>query len=297
MIQIAERTDKVPQKCGAYNRLTVLAAALLAVLPLVPQAQLAASRQILASVTDSRGRAVVDVGADDFIVQEAGTPRDVLSVRVADYPIVVLLDTALAARADFELMQKAAAHFIERLGRERPVIVGTFGDVPRLLATFDNDRATVMERLNALTPGGIGGSQLLRGAALAARTLRQTGALFSSIVVLSASAGDDSRDDINQALADIVDSHAVLHVVADRVGGSQGHAERTVRQLVDQTRGEFTPIYSPASYQAALDRLADQLSSEMLIEYLVPRGSKPVDARLGIRLPGTRVRGLGVAPR
>jgi len=35
----------------------------------------------------------------------------------------------------------------------------------------------------------------------------------------------------------------------------------------------------------------------MLIEYLVPPGSKPLDAKIGIRLAGVRVRGLGVAPK
>ena len=64
-----------------------------------------------------------------------------------------------------------------------------------------------------------------------------------------------------------------------------------------QTHGEFTTIYAAASYQSALDRLADRMSSEMMIEYLVPVGSKPNDVKVGIRVLGARVRGLGVAPR
>lgn len=48
---------------------------------------------------------------------------------------------------------------------------------------------------------------------------------------------------------------------------------------------------------AVLDRLADRLTSEMLIEYLVPVGSKPNDVKVGVRIAGARVRGLGVAPR
>ena len=56
-------------------------------------------------------------------------------------------------------------------------------------------------------------------------------------------------------------------------------------------------MYSPASYQPALDRLSERLTSEMMIEYLVPPGSKPVDVKVGVRLAGAKVRGLGVAPR
>jgi hypothetical protein len=35
----------------------------------------------------------------------------------------------------------------------------------------------------------------------------------------------------------------------------------------------------------------------MMIEYLVPVGSKPSDVKVGVRIVGARVRGLGVAPR
>ena len=31
----------------------------------------------------------------------------------------------------------------------------------------------------------------------------------------------------------------------------------------------------------------------MMIEYLVPVGSKPIDVKVGVRIPGARVRGLG----
>jgi hypothetical protein len=151
--------------------------------------------------------------------------------------------------------------------------------------------------LNTLTAAGAGGSQLLRGAALAAHTLQATGSLFSAIVVLSGTASDQSRDGPDETLGPIAASGAVLHVIANRAGGGEGRAEGTLRTLVVQTKGEFTAIYSSASYEAALDRLADRLSSEMLIEYVVPPGSKPIDAKVGVRLPGARVRGLGVAPK
>lgn len=272
-------------------------AALLALVSLISQAQTGASRLILAAVTDGRGRAVVDVSADDFVVQEGGTPREILSARVADYPIVLLVDTGVAARSDFSLMQRAALRFIERLGHDRPVAVATFGDPPRMLTTFDDSRETVVARLSDATAGG-GASDLLSGAALAANTLHATGTLFSSLVILSATPYDGSREGAEQNLGPIVDSGAIVHIIANRGVGAFGvRGDRSLRALVEQTRGEYTPVYSAASYQAALDRLVDRLGSEMLIEYLVPPGSKPLDAKIGIRLAGARVRGLGVAPK
>ncbi len=53
-------------------------------------------------MADARGRAIVDIEADDFVVRETGKPREVLSVRVADYPIAVVLDNGPGAGQDFD---------------------------------------------------------------------------------------------------------------------------------------------------------------------------------------------------
>ncbi len=261
--------------------------------------QTGASRIALASVTDPRNRPLVDVSADDFVIQEAGVAREVLSVRPADYPIVVLMDTGNLASADFQLMQKAAAHFIERIG-QRPIALGTFGGPPKMLTTFEDDRQTVMARLNAMAVDASAASLVMQGASVAAKMIRETGALFSCIVVLSATQADASQDTPDEMIASVIDSNATLHVIANRPGQTTASGQRSnpaLRALAEQSRGEFTVIYSAASYQAALDRLADRLTGEMMIEYLVPVGSKPNDVKVGVRIIGARVRGLGVAPR
>jgi hypothetical protein len=261
--------------------------------------QTGASRVALAAVTDPRNRPLVDVSADDFVIQEAGTAREILSVRPADYPIFLLIDTGSEARLDFPLIQKAAAHFIDRVG-QRPIAIATFGGAPALIAGFEDERPAVLTRLGAAAADPAAGSLLLEGAALAGRTIHATGTLFSAIVMLSATGTDASRSQADEMIAPVVDSNAILHVIANRPGQTVSTGLRsnpTLRALAEQSRGEFTVIYSAASYQAALDRLADRLNAEMLIEYLVPVGSKPNDVKVGIRIVGARVRGLGVAPR
>ena len=261
--------------------------------------QTGASRVALASITDPRNKPLVDVSADDFVIQEGGAERDILNVRPADYPLVVLLDTGVEARADFPALQKAVLHFIERIG-QRPLALGTFGSMPKMLTTFEDDRQTVMARLAGVVADTMGGSLLLQGAALAGETIRSTGTLFSAIVIVSATAADASRNRPDEMIASVVDSGAILHVIASRPGQTAGGGLRqgsTLRALAEQSRGEFTVIYSASSYQAALDRLADRLTTEMMIEYLVPVGSKPNDVKVGVRIVGAKVRGLGVAPR
>lgn len=263
----------------------------------------AASRFALAIVADSRNRPILDVTADDFAVQEGPDTREILSVRPADYPVALVIDggsSGAEATADFSDIRTAAGHLIERLGVDRAVALSA-SDPPRIIAALTDDRRTVMDRLSALEPSASVSSQVLGAIALTARTLHGTGTLFASVVVIAQSSNASDRSELETVLGPIVDSGAVVHVV-ERAGGAgrsggRGGEDSALRQIATQTRGEYARIYSAASYQAALDHLADRLVSELLIEYLVPVGSKPVDVKIGVKLPGAHVRGLGVAPR
>lgn len=278
----------------------VIAAAALLPAPAQPL-QTGASRTALAIVLDAKSHPIVDLGADDFVIQEGGQAREVLSVRIADYPVVVMLDNGSDARTDFALMRKAVERFVERLG-PRPIAIGTVGDPAKMLTTFDDDRQKIVEALEGLDVVPTARSMLLQGTAVGADAIRATGTIFSALVVLSATPSDGSRRSADELIASVVDSRAVLHVIANRatqIVGQLGQIRsgQALRSIAEQTRGQFTVIYSPASYQAALDHLSDRLTSEMMVEYLVPPDSKPVDVRVGVRVAGAKVRGLGVGPR
>jgi hypothetical protein len=269
-------------------------------------AQTGASRIALATVMDPRNRPIVDVEADDFVVSEGRDVREILSVHLADYPIVVMIDTSAAASVDLPVMKKAAAQFVARIG-QRPVALGTFGDPPAMLTTFEDERQVLTEKLEAIAEAESGDSLLMQGAALAAQTIRPTGFIFSAIVMLSSSATDASPD-ADALVPPIVETGAILHIVSNRTSStapgsgppsaaSATALPATVRALVEQTRGQYTPIYTSASYNAALDQIANRMAAEIMIEYLVPPQSKANDVKIGVRIPGARVRGFGVAPR
>lgn len=264
-------------------------------------AQTGASRTALAIVMDAKNRPIVDIGADDFVIQEAGQAREILSVRPADYPVVILIDTGGDARTDFGQMRKAAQRFIDRVG-QRPVAIGTLGDPPTMLTTFEDERPKVVETLEGLEFQLTARSMLLQGTAVAAEAIRASGTLFSALVVLSSTPGDSSRRSPDEMIASIVDSGTILYVIANRatqIVGQMGQIRSgtALRQIAEQTRGQYTVIYSPASYQPALDRLSERLTSEMMVEYLVPPGSKPTDVKVGVHIAGAKVRGLGVGPK
>jgi hypothetical protein len=260
----------------------------------LPAQQIGASRTVLATVVDTRGRSIVDLEADDFVIRETGQLRDVLSVRVADYPIVLVLDNGPGAGRDLDAIRLAAARFVGRVGH-RPVAVA-LSDPPGLLATLDDDRAVVMERLGHVN-AGTSTEGLFQAIVNAARSVQETGAPFSAIVVVSATPVSSVPPEV---LTPILESGAAVHVVVSReasdvADGSAGRPSETLRVLSQETHGQFTTIYAAASYQVALDRLADRLSPELMVEYVVPVGSSSGnDVSLGVRIPGARVNGRGV---
>src|SRR5437016_2363133 len=126
--------------------------------------QIGASRLALVTVRDAQNRPLVDVSVDDFVVREANRPRDVLSAHIADYPIVVLIDNGRGAARDFDVIQKAAARFITRVG-QRPVALGTLADPQALLASFEDSRVALLAKLAGLRADASAASQPLRGIA------------------------------------------------------------------------------------------------------------------------------------
>jgi hypothetical protein len=227
------------------------------------------------------------------VVTENGQSREVLDVHVADYPVVVVLDDTGAEAERLAAMKAAVTRFVTRIG-ERPVALTVLSKPDGFLASFDDERAQVLERINAI---GGGDAPELPIAALsgAARSLKELGVPFSAIIVVTARPVGTSADVPPAVVADILDSGANIQVVIARAANESPDTARTdlLRVLAAQTRGQYTPIFSPASYAIALERIADRMAAELMIEYVAPAGSSPGDVKIGCRLPGTRVIGLG----
>jgi hypothetical protein len=215
----------------------------------------------------------------------------VLSVRVADYPLAIVLDNGQGSGRDLEAIRRAAARFIARVGR-RPVAVA-LSDPPGLIATFEDERAIVLQRLEKATVTS-SSEGLFQAIVSAARALEETGSPFSAIVVVSAAPLSSVPADV---LTPILQSGASVHVVVHReaTAAAPGQSSEALRALSDETHGQFMAIYAVASYQIALDRLADRLAPELLVDYLVPIGSSHGnDVSVGVRIPGSRVDARGL---
>jgi hypothetical protein len=270
----------------------------LSVLP--AQQKIESSRVLLVAVYDARARPIVDLLPEDFVVAERNDPREVFSVYAADYPIVLLLDTAAAAAEDLEPLRAAAERFVARIGAERPLAVGSLADTT-LAASFDQDRQTVVSALRKLPHRPQHERAPLAAIAAAVARLREAEIPFSGVVVISAGGPDatpmESRADLLTAIAG---SRTRVHgIAAEPPGSAVRDRDDPLRNASALTRGHHTRIFSVASYRSAVDRLADTLSAEIMVEYLVPEASRGAgsenDVQVGVKIPGARVVGMGVS--
>lgn len=254
-----------------------------------------AGRVMLASVLDPSGQPTVDVGADDFVIEEGNDDREILAVRVADYPVAVLLDNGSESETNLAAIKQAAARFIARIG-QRPVAVGTLAQPAEIVASFDDERERVLENLAIIAAAPTRALTPLAAVTNVATIIRETGTPFSAVIVVSARAVDPSEQTASERFTPILESGAAVHVVTLRPAGLPPEAGADLlKELASQTKGQHIPIYTPASYAVALDRLADRLATEIMIDYLVPGGSVAREARVGVKIPGARVTALGVS--
>src|SRR5204862_52159 len=107
---------------GISFRAGILIASLLAIDSGRANAQDQGGRTLLVTVVDTRGKMLVDFGPDDFLVSDAGRERDVVDVHIADYPVVLLLDSGVDL-SFWPTIKTATQRFIGRIG-ERPVMIG-----------------------------------------------------------------------------------------------------------------------------------------------------------------------------
>jgi hypothetical protein len=259
-------------------------------------AQPGASRVLLAEVLGSANQPLLGLDADTFAVDEGGEAREVFAAYPADYPVVILVDDTADA-GELDIIRAAVDHFVGRLG-QRPVVLGTLSrSTP--ITSIDAERTTLLEHVRSLSPVNAVPTPYA-ALADAVRSLEEADVTFSSVVVIASRPEEIPPPGSDAPLTPLLASRAIFHTVVKvppprpALDASTDQQSGVLRELANQSGGQYVTIYAISSYTAALDRLADRLAAETIIEYLVPPDSAPGGAvRVGVKIPGARVRGLG----
>ena len=266
------------------------------------------TRYALARVLAESGKPLLNAPAsDDLVVEEDGERRTVISVAPAAYPVAVLLDTSGFARDDFFRLREAATHFVRSL-RDREVAVYTFGDRSARLTPFTRDTKALARAVETTFAADGGEVHVIDAFIEAAEEIGRLTPMVSTIVVVSGGGRDRSRRNLQDLREPLSRSHAIVRVVDRRRpqastarSGGRDQAVQTalgdediLREFVERTQGQFIQIAGASGYQAALDQALEQMASEWIVAYegLAQPHSRSV--RLGIRLPGATIRGIGL---
>lgn len=136
----------------------MLAAALLAV-PIVA-AQLKVDVQlvnVVATVTDEKGRYVPDLAEEDFILYEDGQAQTIAHFSQSnDLPVSVgvVLDTSGSMERKIVTATKAIERFIRTIHQDDDIFLLAFASRPQLRQDFTDNRDKLAEALRRITVGG-----------------------------------------------------------------------------------------------------------------------------------------------
>ncbi len=112
---------------------------------------------IVATVTDERGRYLADLAPEDFVVYEDGQPQIIEHFsQSSDLPVSmgVVLDTSGSMERKIGTAANAVERFIRSIHEDDDVFLMTFGDRPQMRQNFTNDRDKLASVLRRLTVGG-----------------------------------------------------------------------------------------------------------------------------------------------
>lgn len=246
------------------------------------------ARTVYVSVLDKQGAALGDLTAADFAVKEGGKDYEVTSAALATSPMqiaVVVDDNGTGA------FRPGVAAFVQTLlGKAEFSIVSVVGKVATL-APMTNNPDNLRTAIGGLIPrpGAQDGNFVMDGVLESLKTLEKRRTERPVIVVLSVGASDKSGTSSGEALRQLKQTMATMHVVSlsssmVSAGGSAGKVgdlidqNVSVNELLDngpkQAGGRRTVTSAMPEVGPALAKVVDQLTHQYAVSYKLPEGVK-----------------------
>ncbi|HZI50813.1 MAG TPA: VWA domain-containing protein [Terriglobia bacterium] len=211
--------------------------------------------QVIATVTDNRGRVISDLKVEDFELRQDDKSRKIESfVTLRDTPssVGILLDTSGSMRNKIAAASAAIEDVVNGLHRSDQVFLMSFAEEARLVADSSDGRAELVQRLRRLTAQG-------------------EGAIYDAI--------HEGLFKINQAR----DQRKVILLVTD---GADSVSARTFEQIMRELEESNVLLYAfgiPAAFGIGFSGPADNFAPQIILQP-PQRGGQP----LPIPLPGGR---------
>ena len=226
-----------------------------------------------AMVEDSRGAAVPDLTAGNFLVYEDNYPQRLSVFSAVDAPasIGLLIDNSTSMVPHRELVIAAAVQFAELSNPKDEIFVLAFNEdvreawAPRVIEESDisNLRATLLNRISARGKTAL--YDAVNGALDRLAHARHTRQV---LVVVSDGSDNASRSNLDALVSRIQASHAMIYTVVLRDPVDRGGNPRLLRRLSRDTGGESFVPQRINDVPEALEHIARDIRATYTLGYV-----------------------------
>ena len=228
---------------------------------------------IVATVTDSRGRYVTNLIADDFSVQEDGVSQQISHfARSNDSPasVGIVMDTSVSMKPKSTTAVQAVDRFIRDVHPDDEIFFMTFGDVVRLHQDFTGDRSRLSRALQTVALSY--GTALFDGVLSGLDKVRKGKHAKKALLLISDGIDSVSQKDYKAARAGVRESKALIYAlgIAPDDPNDATLDMDSLNSFAEESGGKVWLIQGGSramDLEHALGQVADELRSQYSFGY------------------------------
>jgi VWFA-related protein len=228
----------------------------------------------LYTVSDKKGRFVINLNKDDFEVLEEKKPQSILEfIAESNLPLRlgILIDSSNSVRDRFKFQQEAAVEFINAVIRpkEDRAIIVSFDNQVNLKADLTGDTDKLANTIRDMRPGG--GTALFDAVYFACKDrLMQDQPLFKfrrAMVILSD--GDDTQSVMTreQAIEMALKADVVIYTISTNITRIESEGDRILKHMSERTGGQTFFPFKASDLTQSFENIANELRSQYNILY------------------------------
>jgi Ca-activated chloride channel homolog len=229
------------------------------------------------SVTDAAGQAIKNLEANDFRIEEDGSPIFISKVAEANQSplnLALLFDLSGSVKSRFEFEQQAAIRFLEKVWKPGDTIsLITFNEQPEIRLRSSKSLAEALQEIIKLTPTPYS-TAFFDTVIAAAELLHQSQAQGTRQALVVLSDGADNRSDHNlvEALQEVQSSDTIFYSInpsgpSVRLNEINVEGQGNLVCLATETGGAAFVSESTEDLTGIFNRIAIELQAQYLLSY------------------------------
>ena len=229
------------------------------------------------SVTDSEGRAIRNLGSQDFLIEEDGRSEAISKIAEAGQSplqLALLFDLSGSVHSRFHFEQQAAIRFLEKVWKPGDTVsVIAFAEHPRICLRGSNSLSEAFQILWNLQPTE-GPTAFFDSVVLSTNILRQSAEPGTRQSVVALSDGEDNRSEHNlpKVLHAVQRSDTIFYSInpagpSIRLNEISRQGQADLESLAKETGGNAFVSDKSDDLDDIFSRIAIELRAQYLLTY------------------------------